>query len=879
MMRRSPLSILILFSILAVAAIASTSGSSPKIKSPRPPEPVVAPVIPRSAGDEALLANLRDAKQRGDIDTARELSQVLGWPATNSPPPRVDSEAKVVARSELINADKIWQTDILVSNPAWQSGFPAMAARFDGTLYLVCEDLDSIYLDVYYSIDRGQTWTYWLSISDPGDPKFPSIAIGEGGTNRIMIAYETDSNGPGSAIKVWIRDLDTAQGNIVTIENNPYFALKYPQVCVDYPEYTAWYPYLTYSKGILGKRNDIFEIRFSRSLDYAVNWAPPTTLVFGVSYEAKPDIDFGDVNLYVVYTESVFGQRDVHVVRSSDYGSTWDTAVPLATSSYDEFQPRVAATNGGNAVVVGYTITYGEFQDDIESYYSTDLGGTWYHAFLPYFPDVERAVDLDVSWQAGKIHAAYYHQGRILYTYAGYATPWFWAAVDTVNDTWGAMWGERPTLAVDQNVDASAEQRVAWGDIRDDVNWRVYFDAAVWDTAIIAPGGGGDYPTIQAAIDAAGPNPVVIELTNGVFTGPGNVNLDFQGKAITLESLSGNPRTCIIDCQGTPENPRRGIWFANNEGQEVSVRGITIRNGYASSGPLTGAGDGGGILVGSGSFPSLENLILEGNAASDGGGGLHYEVNSGGTAILILVKDNASSDGGGGVHYEVNAAPTLINCTVVNNTAPLGAGMYCETESHPVIETTIIAFNNVGMAVYCDPGALPTLFCCDVFGNEGGDWTSCIADQLGINANFTADPLFCLSVTEEYTLQNVSPCLPENSPCGELVGVYGVGCVIDAIGGEPTPAQVGLDQNWPNPFNPMTTISFRLPHAGTVELSILTVAGDHVVTLISEEMESGQHMVTWTGCDARGRSVASGTYIYRLQFAGEILTRPMVLVR
>jgi hypothetical protein len=81
------------------------------------------------------------------------------------------------------------------------------------------------------------------------------------------------------------------------------------------------------------------------------------------------------------------------------------------------------------------------------------------------------------------------------------------------------------------------------------------------------------------------------------------------------------------------------------------------------------------------------------------------------------------------------------------------------------------------------------LSCCDLFGNAGGDWVGCIADQYGFNGNIAEDPLFCGPGGETipmlhfdsspYSLHADSPCLPGNHPDGadcDLIGARGVGC-------------------------------------------------------------------------------------------------------
>ena len=827
------------------------------------------------------LQTLRTAKATGEVDAVRTLERKLGWSSRaeqeKSPLP---AGIQVVVRPELQASVDKFQDDILVSNPAWSSGMPAMASRSDGTLYVVDEDLNSNYLDLYTSTDGGSSWFYWMSIFDIVDPVNPSLAIGEGNVNRLLLAYERGSNTVDSAIHVFWFDLDTTASAIVAVETNPYFGMKHPRICVDNPEFTTWYAYITYVKGILGFRNDFYDLRFSRTLDYGASWETPTTLAGPVTWESKPDIDFGGNNLYVVYTFTSYdtGSRDVHARRSSSFGVVWDAALLLANSTDNEYEPRVTATNGGGAVVVAYTREYTPVNTDIESYYSTNAGDTWYWATLPWTSDHEMTVDLDVSPAFGKIHAAFWRSYDIQYTQADHTQPYIWSVPEQVNELNAAVYGVPPTIAVNPTRPLSLEECVAWMDHRTDIDYRIYFDTAEWDTTVIDPGGGGEFATVQDAVDDAQDGAVII-LTDGTFSGPGNVDIDFLGKAIEVRSASGNPQLTTLDCQGSPQYPHRGFWFHSGEGPGAVVSGISIVNGYAAGTPLLATGGGGGILVENGSSPTLENLILEGNAASAGGGGLHCDPNSAPIVLFTIIIENSSEAGGGGVHCGIASSPTLINCTIAANSGPLAGGIYLETEATVDVTNSIIAFSPLGAAVFCEEGSSATLACCDVFGNAGGDWVGCIAGQFGEMGNFAADPLFCLFVTGEYTLQQNSPCLPENNSCGVLIGALDAGCVIDAVGDETAPARVVLQQNHPNPFNPATTIRFELPSNQPVQLSVYSVDGRHVATLLQERMPAGVHAVTWSGRDDRGRSVASGTYFYRLQTRDWQQTRRMTLVR
>lgn len=88
-----------------------------------------------------------------------------------------------------------------------------------------------------------------------------------------------------------------------------------------------------------------------------------------------------------------------------------------------------------------------------------------------------------------------------------------------------------------------------------------------------------------------------------------------------------------------------------------------------------------------------------------------------------------------------------------------------------------------------------------------------------------------------------------------------------------------LSQNYPNPFNPTTSINVSLSKAGRVELKVYDLMGRVVNTLVSDYRPAGEFSVQWNGQDKKGRQVASGMYLYKLQVNGAILTRTMTLVK
>jgi len=80
--------------------------------------------------------------------------------------------------------------------------------------------------------------------------------------------------------------------------------------------------------------------------------------------------------------------------------------------------------------------------------------------------------------------------------------------------------------------------------------------------------------------------------------------------------------------------------------------------------------------------------------------------------------------------------------------------------------------------------------------------------------------------------------------------------------------------NYPNPFNPATTIVFNLPFASDTKLEVYNILGQRVATLVDEYLNSGEYSFEWDG-----RNVASGIYLYRLTTNEFSTTKQMVLMK
>jgi len=93
------------------------------------------------------------------------------------------------------------------------------------------------------------------------------------------------------------------------------------------------------------------------------------------------------------------------------------------------------------------------------------------------------------------------------------------------------------------------------------------------------------------------------------------------------------------------------------------------------------------------------------------------------------------------------------------------------------------------------------------------------------------------------------------------------------------PVQTALCENYPNPFNPETTISYVLAKEGIVSIEIYNIKGQKVKTLVDGLQAAGRHNVVWNGKDTRGGDMSSGVYFYRMTTNGYTQTKKMMLVK
>lgn len=250
----------------------------------------------------------------------------------------------------------------------------------------------------------------------------------------------------------------------------------------------------------------------------------------------------------------------------------------------------------------------------------------------------------------------------------------------------------------------------------------------------------GSYSTIQDAIDAASAGDEVV-IANGTYTGTGNKDLDFKGKAITVRSASGDPSKCVIDC----EQDGRGFYFHSFEGLDSIVKDLRVYRGKVPAGEgggvhcdksspkfincyihhcttnsLSWAGKGGGVYCkdcapkfiecyitynsagssggmsfsnysGSGVYPELIDCLIKENTAHRHGGGIMCSYSAVEmTNCTIEYNTTIDNDGHGGGCYFAHCNPELTDCMITDNTAyEWGGGVYMELSKARFYDCTI----------------------------------------------------------------------------------------------------------------------------------------------------------------------------------------------
>ncbi len=237
------------------------------------------------------------------------------------------------------------------------------------------------------------------------------------------------------------------------------------------------------------------------------------------------------------------------------------------------------------------------------------------------------------------------------------------------------------------------------------------------------------YSTIQAAIDQAASGDEVV-VAAGSYSGPGNRDIDFLGKAIVVraEDAAGAGAT-VIECGGSESEPHRGVLFVNGEANDSVLRGFTIRGGVVRG--EWPDGDGGGIFL-DGASPLIEECVIRDNSA-DFGAGISCTNGASPRIRRCDILNNDALESGGGSYNWYLSSPLITHCVFRGNHAGFGAGLYLreEIEVHNcIIEENVADY--YGGGIRCADFSAPHLSNCTIRDNSaylgGGVYASSFGD-------------------------------------------------------------------------------------------------------------------------------------------------------
>ncbi len=269
----------------------------------------------------------------------------------------------------------------------------------------------------------------------------------------------------------------------------------------------------------------------------------------------------------------------------------------------------------------------------------------------------------------------------------------------------------------------------------------------------------------------------------------------------------------------------------------------------------------------------LEATWADSNRAWLGGGAIYaYDSTVEAENSLITGNDAGPAlDGPGGAVSSRVSSVVLTGCTLAANRGLPGAGLWLDYDSNASLERCLLASGRGGAAIEGEPGAFADAGCCDLWENEGGDWTGLVAGQDAAGGNLWADPLFCEAQASEtpWSIASGSPCAPPHSGTCGLIGAGAVACVLASTPGDAAPTEPGSGSLVltlaPNPSAGEIRIGIRLSGAAgrDVALTVHDAAGRLVRRFSCRLGNSGTAAAEWDGRDAAGHRAPRGTYWIR----------------
>jgi len=307
--------------------------------------------------------------------------------------------------------------------------------------------------------------------------------------------------------------------------------------------------------------------------------------------------------------------------------------------------------------------------------------------------------------------------------------------------------------------------------------------------------------------------------------------------------------------------------------------------------------------------PTISGNIISHNITTRAGGGI-FNMTSNATVTNNIIINNQSYGGegeGGGIKCWINDKSIIINNTIAYNSATHGGGICCNQNSDPILINNIIWGNTAtygNQVNLLEATSDPDFFFCDIQGGKesfGGNGSGNNYTGLYEN-NIDSDPLFVNVTFDDFHLSDNSPCIGAGIDSIEIVGVW-YSVPQFCIYGNPRPSPAGsmpdigacenllgvpvgveeeitlpteftLEQNYPNPYNPKTSIQYAVSSRQFVSLKVYDILGNEIETLVNEEKPADTYEVTWYA-----EQPPSGVYFYQLRAGNFVETKKMLFLK
>jgi predicted outer membrane repeat protein len=356
--------------------------------------------------------------------------------------------------------------------------------------------------------------------------------------------------------------------------------------------------------------------------------------------------------------------------------------------------------------------------------------------------------------------------------------------------------------------------------------------------------------------------------------------------------FSGIDTAVLSDFTIINANPENGLYWPVYRGSiylddsNVRLEEMIIRDNY-------GGTVGGGVNLVNNSLCELYNVKITDNTAELNGGAIYCSTDS---EVRLteceLTGNQVEVDweyAGSAICCVDSSKAVLINCTLADNFA-LAGGCIIIDENSTMTMVNSICWNDSPAEIYigqeADFDQPVAIAYSNLRGGSEGIETPEGGEYEWLEGNIDSQPLFINPEEGNYELSENSFCIDRGTDWFEWNEEVLVDLAVSEYHGEAPDmgcyeyGMTAIDEfkienvkckmsNYPNPFNPETTIAFYVQQTGKVELAVYNVKGQKVSTLINEELAAGEQKIVWQGTDNEGHKVSSGIYFIRLNIDGQ----------